>query len=98
MLSKEVKKKYRITPKLFVALGVVCICLIAAVLADQSGRAKEIQAEKAKLEAEYQLLHNEKQRVENMIDYVHSEDYLIQYAREKLGFVKPDDIKFHTGN
>ena len=29
-----------------------------------------------------------------MIEYAQSEEYILQYAREKLGFVKPDDIQF----
>ena len=29
-----------------------------------------------------------------MIEYSGSESYLIQYAREKLGYVRPDEIKF----
>ena len=40
------------------------------------------------------MLQNEEQRLEYMIEYAKSEEYLIQYAREKLGFVLPDDVKF----
>ncbi|MBQ9832519.1 MAG: septum formation initiator family protein [Clostridia bacterium] len=96
MKNKALKNKikYKITPKLAIAFGVVCACFIAVVLIGQAQRQAEIDSEMAQLEAEYQLLYNEKQRLENMVDYVQSEDYLLQYAREKLGFVKPDDIKF----
>jgi hypothetical protein len=29
-----------------------------------------------------------------MIEYAKSDEYRVQYAREKLGLVLPDDIKF----
>ena len=43
---------------------------------------------------EYAALQIEKQRIEYMIEYAQSEEYLLQYAREKLGYVKPGDVKF----
>ena len=39
-------------------------------------------------------LQAEEQRLEYMIDYAKSDEYRVQYAREKLGLVLPDDIKF----
>ena len=38
--------------------------------------------------------NEEKARLEYMIEYSGSESYLIQYPREKLGYVRSDEIKF----
>ncbi len=85
------------TPKLLVALCAVAAVFVAVILIGQANMQTEIASKMQQLEEEYKLLSNEKQRLENMVEYVHSEEYLIQYAREKLGFVKQNDIKFDTG-
>ena len=43
-------------------------------------------------------MENEQQRVEYMIEYAHSEEYKLQYAREKLGYVHENDVKFEIGD
>lgn len=93
---KKGAKKHRVTAKFLAIIGVVAACFICAIVLMQESKLAQIRMERAKLEAEFQLLQNEEQRVENMLKYVHSEEYLLQYAREKLGFVKPEDIKFST--
>ena len=37
----------------------------------------------------------EEERLERMLEYMRTTDYMIQYAREKLGYVFPDDYKFY---
>ena len=99
ILGKKAKRRLiKATPKLIAVLGGVAVCFVVGVIITQHTKKAEIDAEIAKLEAEYSLLLDEKQRLENMVDYVESEEYLIQYAREKLGFVREKDIKFDTGN
>lgn len=82
------------TPRFFVMLTIVCIVAACAVYFSQEQKFQEIRTQTAALEEEYQALANEKQRVEYMIEYAQSEAYRIQYAREKLGYVHPGDIKF----
>lgn len=99
VLSKKSKHNMRVaTPKLLIALCAVVAVFVVVILVGQSNRQAQISAQMKELEEEYKLLSNEKQRLENMVEYVHSDEYLLQYAREKLGFVKQDDIKFNTGD
>ncbi|PWM61470.1 MAG: hypothetical protein DBX63_07340 [Clostridia bacterium] len=88
------KRKLRITPKFIVLLTVLCVVFACALYLSQEQKLKEIAEKEAALQQEYQALQNEEQRLEYMIEYAKSEEYLIQYAREKLGFVLPDDVKF----
>ena len=88
------KRKLRITPKFIVLLTVLCVACACALYLSQEQKLKEIAEKEAALQQEYQALQNEEQRLEYMIEYAKSEEYLIQYAREKLGFVLPDDVKF----
>ena len=88
------KRKFRITPKFIVLLTVLCVVFAYALYLSQEQKLKEIAEKEAALRQEYQALQNEEQRLEYMIEYAKSEEYLIQYAREKLGFVLPDDVKF----
>ena len=53
-----------------------------------------IAEEQAQLQEVIAAQNEEKARLEYMIEYSGSESYLIQYAREKLGYVRPDEIKF----
>ena len=33
-----------------------------------------------------------------MLEYMQTNDYLLQYAREKLGYVYPNDLKFYENS
>ena len=88
------KRKFRITPKFIVLLTVLCVIFACTLYISQEQKLKEIADKEAALQDEYSTLQNEEQRLQYMIEYAKSEEYLIQYAREKLGLVLPDDIKF----
>jgi len=53
-----------------------------------------ITEETALLQTELDKLKVEQERLERMLEYMQTDDYLLQYAREKLGYVFPNDIKF----
>ena len=93
-MSKGVGKKYRFKPRFILIVVVVLLAITGAVLFSQEQKLSAIDAQKQVLTDEYDDLLNEKQRLEYMIEYSKTDEYLIQYAREKLGFVAPDDIKF----
>ncbi len=88
------KRKFRITPKFIALLAALCVVFACAIFVSQEQKLNEIAEQEAALQAEYEALQNEEQRLQYMIEYAKSEEYLLQYAREKLGFVLPDDIKF----
>ncbi len=88
------KRKLRITPKFIALLTVLCAIFAFFIYFSQEQKLGEIAEKEAALQAEYQALQNEEQRLEYMIEYAASEEFMIQYAREKLGFVLPGDIRF----
>ena len=94
MAQASGKKKTRMKPRFIFITFMLCICAICAALYSQNQKLRDIEAEKRALTEEYNELKNEEQRLEYMIEYAGTEEFLLQYAREKLGFVMPDDIKF----
>ena len=91
-------KKYRATPRFIALIALLCIGFVCTVYFTQEAKLDEVHARQAELEAEYASLQAEEQRLEYMIEYAKSEEYRIQYAREKLGYVLPNDIKFNIEN
>lgn len=83
--------------RFIVFLSFASVVALVFVLRSQDEKLKEIAAEKAELEQQYLALQNEEQRLEFMIEYAGTKEYLLQYAREKLGFVSPEDYKFDLG-
>lgn len=74
-----------------------CLVLITIVFIylSQSAKLAEIEKEKAQLNETYEAILLEEQRLNGMLGYVQTDAYMMQYAREKLGYVSPDDYKFY---
>ena len=89
------KHKYKATPRFIALAALVCFAFACVVYFSQQAKLSEVRGERAVLEEEYNALKAEEQRLEYMIEYAKSEEYQLQYAREKLGLVLPDDIKFN---
>lgn len=75
-------------------VGLIAAVIIAVVLYSQEIKLRAIYSEQTELEEVIAGQEEEMNRLEYMIEYTGSESYLIQYAREKLGYVRPDEIKF----
>ncbi len=91
--KRQVKVRFRFAALLLLAGA----CAIGAVFWSQEQKLAEIRAEQLELQTKYDALKNEKQRTELMIEYAHSPEYLLEYAREKLGFVGKNEIQFEIG-
>lgn len=87
-------KHRKTTPKFFFLLTLICIAAACFVYVSQEQKLQDIKSETEALQEEYDGLLSEKQRIEYMIEYAQSDTYRIQYAREKLGYVGENDIKF----
>ncbi len=88
-------RKKRLTFILMVMfVGVSLICVVLIIISSQLATMDRLSAEYEALQEEYNEEKRENQQLEFMLDYVKSNDYLIQYARERFGFVLPDDIIF----
>lgn len=70
------------------------VCILGGVYLSQETRIETIAAEKATLQSELDKLKVEEERLERTLEYMGTNDYLLQYAREKLGYVYSNDIKF----
>ena len=92
MAKKHRKKNKR--ARAATAVGLIAVLIIAVVLYSQEVKLRAIYDEQAELEEVIAGQEEEMDRLEYMIEYTGSESYLIQYAREKLGYVRPDEIKF----
>ena len=88
------KRKLKATPRFIMLLTLICLIFAGAVILSQQVKLNEIAAKQAALDEQYAALQAEEQRLEYMIEYAKSDEYRVQYAREKLGLVLPDDIKF----
>ena len=91
-MAKRVRKRNKKRMRAFAVGFVVLAFIIAAVLISQQKKLDAIAEEQ--LQEVIAAQNEEKARLEYMIEYSGSESYLIQYAREKLGYVRPDEIKF----
>lgn len=92
MAKKNRKKNKRM--KTASLAGIICVLIIGVVLYSQEVKLRAIYAEQQELQQQIAGQEEEMDRLEYMIEYTGTESYLIQYAREKLGYVLPDEIKF----
>ncbi len=92
---KKAKRSALLRPQ-HILLG-CCLVLLGLVFVyvSQSAKLSQIEKEKAQLNQDYQAMLLEEQRLNGMLGYVQTDEYMMQYAREKLGYVSPDDYKFY---
>ena len=92
---KKAKRSALLRPQ-HILLG-CCLVLLAlvGVYFSQSAKLSEIESEKQQLNENYASMLLEEQRLNGMLGYVQTDAYMMQYAREKLGYVSPNDFKFY---
>ena len=89
------KKKKTVLRAGYVILGFLLIaCILGGVYLSQETRIKTIANEKNTLQSELDALKVEEERLQRTLEYMSTNDYLLQYAREKLGYVYSNDLKF----
>ena len=103
MATKRPKKKSGLTirPRYILLFFLLMFCILGGIYLSQQTKLSSIAEEKATLQTQLDALTVEQERLERMLEYMQTNDYLLQYAREKLGYVFPDDWKFYedtTGN
>ena len=81
-------------PRYIIAGFVLAFFILGGVYLSQQTKLTSISEEKARLQTKLDGYKIEEERLERMLEYMQTDEYLIQYAREKLGYVFPDDIKF----
>ena len=101
MVNTEKKVKHRkknssISRAMMLILFVVIVLFIVLVVSDLSLQ-KKISVNDNRIENLRQLIKEEEERtqdIEELKDYIESDEYLEQTAKDKLGFVKDGEIIF----
>ncbi len=99
--AKEIKmkssgeKRFKLKRGFLIALACTAGAVaLLCVYCSQDSKLKSIHAAQKELQEQIDALESEEERMEYMIEYAQSDEYLLQYAREKLGYIKPGEIKF----
>ena len=97
MASKRPQKKsgLSIRPRYILLFFLLMFCILGGIYLSQQTKLSSIAEEKATLQTQLDALTVEQERLERMLEYMQTNDYLLQYAREKLGYVYADDYKFY---
>jgi cell division protein FtsB len=91
---ERIKTGLRIRPRYLILFFILTFFVLGGVYLSQQTKLTSISQEKVVLQAELDTLRVEEERLERMLEYMRTTDYMIQYAREKLGYVFADDFKF----
>lgn len=84
----------RIRPLYIILFFVLMTFILGGVFLSQQTQLRSIAEQKEILQIDLDDLKIEEERLERMLEYMQSDDYKRQYAREKLGYLYPNDIKF----
>ncbi len=90
------KKRFLIFALAVTVVLAAATCFVAVNAVRQMNKLGEINSEYDALEQRYNEMLRDEQRLEFMIEYSGSKEYLEQQARERFGYVLPDDIIFDT--
>ena len=88
------KDKKPLRRGLIFVIPLVTLTVLAVIFVGQENKLAEIKTEQTAYEEKLLALQNEGERLERMIEYAKTEEYMLQYAREMLGFVMPEDVRF----
>lgn len=92
--KKKKKKAVRIRAGYIIMAFLLAFCIVGGIFLSQQTRLESIASERDTLQGELDTLKVEEERLTRMLEYMQTNDYLLQYAREKLGYVYPNDYKF----
>ena len=89
------RKRFKIKAGYIMLAFLLASCILGGIYLAQETQLSSISEEKEALQATLDGLKVEEERLSRMLEYMQTNDYLLQYAREKLGYVYPDDYKFY---
>lgn len=93
--QRNTNNGFSIRPLYVILFFLLVFFVLGGVYLSQRTKLRSIDDEKAALQSQLDTLTVEQERLERMLEYVRTNDYLLQYAREKLGYMYPDDYKFY---
>ena len=89
------KVRFKLRARYVILAFLLAFCIMGGIYLSQQTTLDTIAEDTEKHESELDALEVEEERLERMLEYMQTDEYLLQYAREKLGYVFPDDIKFY---
>ncbi len=92
-MQKQTNSSLR--PRHILFCCIIGLAVLFGMAISQRNKLSEISSEHTKLKSQYEALLLEEERVLRMLDYVHTDEYLKQYARERFGYLGPNDYKFY---
>ena len=92
---EHLKTGFRIRPRYIILFFILTFFVLGGVFLSQQTKLTRIAEEKITLQTQLDSKKVEQERLERMLEYMQTTDYMIQYAREKLGYVFEDDWKFY---
>lgn len=87
--------RFKLKARYVILAFLLAFCILGGIYLSQQTKMTTIAEDTAALQAQLDALRVEEERLERMLEYMQTDDYLLQYAREKLGYVFSDDIKFY---
>ncbi|MDL2235891.1 septum formation initiator family protein [Christensenellaceae bacterium OttesenSCG-928-L17] len=85
----------KLRPRHILGSCLAVLLLIGGLFFGQRKKLAEIEAQQAQLQEQYAQLQLEEDRLKSMVEYAQTDEYKEQLAREKFGYVAPDDFKFY---
>lgn len=92
---RQAKLTFTLRPRHIFLCCLAGMTVLLCMVVSQMEKLKQITSEQQQLSAAYDELQLEEQRLSRMLEYSQTDEYLQQYAREKLGYVGPNDFKFY---
>lgn len=92
---EHVRTGFRIRSRYLILFFILTFFVLGGVYLSQQTKLDSIAEQKTQLQTDLDGLKVEEERLERMLEYMRTTDYMIQYAREKLGYVFEDDWKFY---
>ena len=93
--NKRAVKTAAIVLVVLLALGF--LAFIFTSLHSQKMKLAELNKERARLEERIDELTREQERLQSDLEFAKSLEGLLQYARDNLGYIGPDDIRIEDG-
>ncbi len=92
---KKAKRQNALRPQHILLGCFLVLIVLGGIYLSQNAKLAEIKREQTALNETYENMLLEEQRLSGMLSYVQTNEYMMQYAREKLGYVGPNDFKFY---
>lgn len=86
---------FRIRSRYLILFFILVFFVLGGVYLSQQTKLESIASKKIELQTTLDSKKVEEERLERMLEYMQTTDYMIQYAREKLGYVFEGDWKFY---